>query len=67
MYVCTKSCVSCSPQVGFGKGTPSKQLWIDGIDPVMSEAQLERQLAKYGRVRTMPRREGTKGEGSGGS
>lgn len=37
-------------QVGFGKGTASKQVWIDGIDPAMSESQLERHLSKYGRV-----------------
>ena len=37
-------------QVGFGKGTASKQLWIDGIDPTMSEAQLERHMSKYGQV-----------------
>lgn len=41
----------CVPtQVGFGKGTASKQLWLDGIDPTMPESQLERQLSKYGRV-----------------
>ena len=37
-------------QVGFGKGTASKQVWLDGIDPGVSESQLERQLSKYGKV-----------------
>ena len=37
-------------QVGFGKGTPSKTLWLDGIDPIMSESQLERQISKFGEV-----------------
>ena len=37
-------------QVGFGKGTPSKTLWLDGIDPTMSESQLERQMTKFGEV-----------------
>ena len=40
-------------QVGFGKGTPSKLLWVDGIDPDMSESAFERALGKYGKVRTM--------------
>lgn len=37
-------------QVGFGKGTPSKMLWVDGIDPDMSESSLERTMSKYGKV-----------------
>ena len=37
-------------QVGFGKGTPSKMLWVDGIDPNLSESLLERQMSKYGKV-----------------
>ena len=37
-------------QVGFGKGTPSKMLWVDGIDPDMSESALERAMSKYGKV-----------------
>lgn len=37
-------------QVGFGKGTPSKTLWIDGIDPLITEIQLGRQIMKYGKV-----------------
>jgi len=37
-------------QVGFGKGTASKQVWLDGVDPGISESQLERQLSKYGKV-----------------
>ena len=37
-------------QVGFGKGTPSKMLWVDGIDPDMSESVLERSMTKYGKV-----------------
>lgn len=37
-------------QVGFGKGTASKQLWVDGIDPNITEPQLERNLSKYGNV-----------------
>lgn len=37
-------------QVGFGKGTPSKQVWIDGLDPTTAESQLERHLSKYGKV-----------------
>ena len=37
-------------QVGFGKGTPSKMLWVDGIDPDMSETVLERNMSKYGKV-----------------
>ena len=40
-----------SVQVGFGKGTPSKMLWVDGIDPDMSESALERSMTKYGKVR----------------
>ncbi len=47
------SCIySWCAQVGFGKGTPSKTLWVDGIDTVMSEAQMERHLSKYGTVST---------------
>lgn len=42
--------IACIAQVGFGKGTASKQLWIDGIDPTISESQLERHLTKYGKV-----------------
>jgi hypothetical protein len=41
---------SIKHQVGFGKGTPSKMLWVDGIDPDMSESVLERALGKYGKV-----------------
>ncbi len=37
-------------QIGFGKGTASKQVWLDGIDPSISESQLERNLSKYGKV-----------------
>ena len=37
-------------QVGFGKGTPSKMLWVDGIDPDMPESSLDRAMAKYGKV-----------------
>ena len=40
-------------QVGFGKGTSSKQLWIDGIDSGTSRQQLERQMNKYGKVNTL--------------
>ena len=36
--------------MGFGKGTPSKMLWVDGIDPDMSETVLERNMSKYGKV-----------------
>ncbi|CAI8054149.1 Msx2-interacting protein [Geodia barretti] len=39
-----------SIRVGFGKGTPSKMLWVDGIDADMSESVLERALGKYGKV-----------------
>ena len=42
--------IPVSPQVGFGKGTPSKTLWVDGIDPNTAEPQLERHMAKHGRV-----------------
>ena len=45
MYV-----IAMSVQVGFGKGTPSKMLWVDGIDPDMSESALERSMTKYGKV-----------------
>ena len=37
-------------QVGFGKGTPSKMLWVDGVDPNMLESTLERTMSKYGKV-----------------
>ena len=37
-------------QVGFGKGTPSKMLWVDGIDPDIPDASLERTMAKFGKV-----------------
>ena len=37
-------------QVGFGKGTVSKVLWIDCIDHSVTEHQLEKYFAKYGRV-----------------
>lgn len=37
-------------QVGYGKGTPSKVLWVDCIDPSLSEQQLEKHFAKQGRV-----------------
>ena len=39
-----------SSQVGFGKGTPSKTLWVDGINPNMGEPHLERHMSKFGRV-----------------
>ena len=36
--------------MGFGKGTPSKMLWVDGIDPEMSESALKRAMNKFGKV-----------------
>ena len=39
--------------MGFGKGTPSKMLWVDGIDPDISESVLERALGKYGKVKRL--------------
>lgn len=35
-------------KVGFGKGTPSKSLWVDGVDPTMSDAQVEKHFSNYG-------------------
>ena len=43
--------LTLSIQVGFGKGTASKQVWLDGIDPNITEPQLERNVSKYGKVR----------------
>ena len=43
-------CVCVVVQVGFGKGTPSKMMWVDGIDPDISESALERAMGKYGKV-----------------
>ena len=37
-----------SQQVGFGKGTPSKSLWVDGVDPTMTDAQVEKHFSNYG-------------------
>ena len=37
-------------QVGFGKGTNSKQLWVDGIEAGTSRQQLEKHMSKYGKV-----------------
>ena len=42
----------CVLQVGFGKGTASKTIWLDGIDPSMPESQLERHMSKFGEVST---------------
>ena len=39
-----------SIKVGFGKGTPSRLLWVDGVDPMLSEAQLEKHFAQFGKV-----------------
>ena len=50
--------------MGFGKGTASKQLWIDGIDPTVTEAQMERSLGKYGRVSSKRARWMLSGEGA---
>ena len=36
--------------MGFGKGTASKTLWVDGIDPTMNEGLLERHMTKFGKV-----------------
>ncbi|XP_019855294.1 PREDICTED: msx2-interacting protein-like isoform X2 [Amphimedon queenslandica] len=37
-------------RVGFGKGTPSKVLWIDGIDASLNETQVKSHFSKYGTV-----------------
>ncbi|XP_064384598.1 msx2-interacting protein-like isoform X2 [Halichondria panicea] len=37
-------------RVGFGKGTNSKQLWVDGVDAGTSRQQLEKHMNKYGKV-----------------
>ena len=51
MYVHTMlSCFIIPTQVGFGKGSPSKAIWLDGIDPHTSEVSLERLCSKYGEV-----------------
>ena len=39
-----------SQQVGFGKGPPSKSLWVDGVDPTMSDSQVEKHFSRYGTV-----------------
>jgi len=37
-------------QVGFGKGPPSKCLWVDGVDPTMSDSQVEKHFSRYGTI-----------------
>ena len=39
-----------SQQVGFGKGPPSKSLWVDGVDPTMGDSQVEKHFSRYGTV-----------------
>ena len=50
VFACGYSAYAFLLQVGFGKGTNSKQLWIDGVDSSLSRQQLERHMNKYGKV-----------------
>ena len=46
-------CIICTHvpiKVGFGKGTPSRLLWVDGVDPMLSETQLEKHFSQFGKV-----------------